>query len=121
MAFPVAHEFIVAAEEALGRALPEPLRSRLSRSNGGEVEAAQDWWTLNPVRDDSDHKRLSRSANDIVAETSRARQWKRFPDGAVAVASNGGGDMLILLPHSGEVGLWDHETGEVGPISVLWG
>lgn len=120
MAFPVADRFIVAAEQMLGRQFPEPLRSRLARSNGGEIEAGNDDWVLHPVRDDSDRKRLARSANDISRETELARRWSCFPPDAVAVATNGTGDLLVLIPQSDNVHLWDHETGQLSTIEVEW-
>ena len=118
MAFPVADCFIVAAEEALGRRLPEPLRTRLARSNGGDIEAGDDEWRLHPVRDDSDRKRLARSANDISRETEIARRWPHFPPDAIAVATNGSGDVLVLIPQSDDVHLWDHETGAISAVAV---
>ena len=120
MGFPVSDHFIVAAERALGRRFPNALKARLARSNGGEVGTPGDDWTLNPVRDDSDPRRLSRSANDIVRETGAARQWPRFPSGGIAVASNGGGDLLVLLPESDDVFHWDHETGRLSRADVDW-
>ena len=121
MGFPVSELQIAAAEKALKRRLPDPLRSRLTRSNGGDITTADDDWVLNPVRDDSDRKRLARSANDIVRETGLARQWPRFPSDGIAVASNGGGDLIVLLPGSDDPFVWDHETGELSPATVQWG
>jgi hypothetical protein len=120
MAFPVSDDFIAAAEEALGRRFPTAMRTRLARSNGGEIAAADDDWILHPVRDDTDRKRLSRSANDIVRETGVAREWAKFPEGGIAIASNGGGDLLVLLRNSDDLFHWDHETGEVKRVDVDW-
>lgn len=126
MAFPVTIDKIAAAENALGRTFPGPMRTRLAMSNGGDIFASGeiypdgDAWRLNPVRDDSDRKRLSRSANDILRETESARQWHAFPTDGIAVASNGTGDLLILLGDGDEIWLWDHETGEVFPAKVNW-
>jgi hypothetical protein len=58
--------------------------------------------------------------NDIVSETERAALWSNFPAGAVAIASNGAGDLLILLPSSDDLQFWDHETGSVSAVSVCW-
>ena len=120
MGFPVSDHFIVAAEQALGRRFPSALRARLARSNGGDIATADDDWILNPVRDDTDRKRLSRSANDMIRETGVARQWPGFPEGGIAVASNGCGDLLVVLPESDDLFHWDHETGEVSSVDVDW-
>lgn len=120
MAFPVAEPMILAAETVLGRRFPEPLRSRISRSNGGEISTEADDWLLHPVRDHTDRKRFTRSACDITQETETARQWPRFPSEAIAVASNGTGDFLVLLPNSNDLWLWEHETGEIHPSVVQW-
>ena len=42
-------------------------------SNGGEVAAYNDVWSLHPILDNSDRKRLSRSCNDILRETRAMR------------------------------------------------
>lgn len=120
MPFPVDDSLIRAAEEELGRRLPETLRLRLARSNGGEITTDDDDWILHPVADPSDRKRLARTASHIIRETKRAREWRSFPEGAIAIAANGGGDLLIVLPGSDEVALWDHETGDHQPASVQW-
>ncbi len=120
MAFPVSDEKIVDAELVLGRRLPDPVRARLGRENGGTVSAVGDDWLLYPVRDASDRKRLSRTANDIFTETKNARKWSGFPPAAIALASNGSGDLLILQPGSDDVFLWSHEQGSVCTVSVVW-
>ena len=99
--FPVDESRIAAAERVLGRRLPDGLRDRLRREDGGEVEAAGIVWQLHPIFDDSDRRRLRRTAtSNVVHETEEARGAFRelFPDGAVAVASDGGGNYLLLLP-----------------------
>src|SRR5437764_470750 len=98
MAFSTSEDMIAAAEEALQRRFPPALRSRFARANGGEIGAIDEDWTLNPVRDASDRKRLARTTSDVVHETAAARTWQRFPPDGIAVASNGGGDLLVLLP-----------------------
>jgi hypothetical protein len=121
MPFPVDIALIEEAERQLGRTLPTELRSRLHRDNGGEVEAADDTWRLFPVLDSSDRKRIARTANHFVRETRAARGCAGFPDGAIAVAENGGGDYLIIRAGSEQVELWDHETGASEPVDVDWG
>ena len=125
MGFPTTDECLRKTEEALAVQLPAELRARLRRDNGGEVEAADDVWQLFPVQDTTDRKRLSRTANHVVRETAEARKWPGFPPAAVAIASNGAGDYLILDPthRSGEamvVLLWDHEVGTAQPVDVSW-
>ena len=99
MAFPTSEECISKTEARLGVRLPESLRAHLLAENGGEVEVDNDSWSLFPVADSSDRKRLARSANHIVAEGANARMWSGFPQAAVAIAENGAGDFLILLPY----------------------
>ena len=127
MAFPTTEENIRRAEQALSIVFPPDLRARLLRDNGGEVEAEDDVWQLFPVQDTTDRKRLSRTANHIVRETAEARKSPGFPPTAVAFASNGGGDYLILeradasgnAPES-EVMLWYHEDTSPVPVDVEW-
>ena len=107
----------------LGRVLPHGYVARMCRQNGGEVNAGQDVWELFPIFDGSDRKRLSRTCNDIVRETERARKRPDFPPAAIAIGANGSGDLLILLPDSdGEryadaVYWWDHETGAIEQVA----
>jgi hypothetical protein len=79
MPFTTSETLIEFAEQSLERRLPEPLRLRLLRSNGGEGSTPDDDWILHPIRDASDRKRLVRTANDIIKETEQARQWRSFP------------------------------------------
>jgi hypothetical protein len=95
MAFDVDEHFIAATEEALGCKLPKALRARLAVCNGGKVLTANEDWLLFPVPDTSSKKRLIRTFNDMIKETASARQWPHFPTDAIAVASNGCGDLLI--------------------------
>jgi hypothetical protein len=76
-----------------------------------------DDWELHPIADDSDRKRLARTSNSVVDETHRSRDWPGFPENAVAVGSNGTGDVLVLLGEDGKLGnaffVWLHKTGEL--------
>lgn len=118
MSFPVDEHLILVAEKQLGRRLPEALRGRLRQENGGEVETDGDTWRLFPVWDASDRRRIARTANHIVRETEQAREWWGFPVGAIAVAENGSGDLLILQPGSDEILHWEHETAECEPVTL---
>jgi hypothetical protein len=56
---------------------------------------------------------MAPTANHIVAETKEARRWRTFPAGAIALANNGFGDLLILRAGRETPEVWLHETGEV--------
>jgi hypothetical protein len=116
MPFPVLEAQIARAEGELGRRLPEPLRQRLLTDNGGEITVAGDNWQLFPIFDDSDRKRISRTANHIIRETAEARKWRGFPSGAIAVGANDMGELLVLLRNSDLIFVWYHETGELRPV-----
>jgi hypothetical protein len=123
MPFPVDDSRIAAAEEALGRRLPDGLRERPWQENGGEIEAAGIVWYLHPVRDDTDRRRLRRTAtSNIVHETEEAREAFKelFPDGAVVVANDGGGDYLVLLPGEDEPRWWEPRTGNLERAPTDW-
>lgn len=124
MAFPTTERFIEEAEAKLGVSLPAWLRARLLAENGGTIEAADDFWELFSVFDKTDRKRIARSSTNIPGETESARDWPGFPPSAVAIAADGSGDLLVLLPAEDNpaalgptVYLWQHETAEQ-PIPV---
>lgn len=126
MAFPTTEARLEAAERELGVRLPNEYRMRLFARNGGELSTDDDDWQVFPVLDPTDRKTLSRSANHIVLETRNARTWRGFPAGAVAIASNGAGDLLVLLPArtsnllDPQVHLWHHETGQCKPVALRY-
>lgn len=123
MAFRVSEDKISALEKAIGWPLPSALRQRLAVENGGEVHLfgdVEDIWWLHPVWDDSDRKRIKRTANHILRETEVAKQWGRFPADAVAIANNGSGDLLVVRKGDPETYRLDHETGDLVPTSVVW-
>lgn len=122
MAFPLDMQFVKRAEAKLGRKLPLGYVAHMCRDNGGEVSAGTDFWNLFPIFDDSDRKRLKRTCNDIVRETASARQWPDFPNEALAIGNNGGGDLLVLLAEAEDrytetVYWWDHETGDLHRVA----
>ena len=125
MPFPVASLEIEKTEAKTGFMFPPVFKTCLAASNGGDLVVADDDWVLFPFLDGSDRKRLARSCNDIVSETNRMREWRGFPPEGFAIASNGCGDCLLLLPEkegSKQLGetifRFDHETGEMGPVAV---
>jgi hypothetical protein len=122
MAFAGSEELVAAAEAKLGRRLPDVHRARLIRENGGEIRAAREHWTLYPVWDPSNRKSMGRTANHIVRENEvLRREWAdALPEGFLAIADNGGGDLLVLPPSEEEVRFWDHETGQSSPVKVKW-
>ena len=84
MPFPVEPKYIQAAEQSLGIQLPPRFKARLSAENGGEILLEPDnedsSFTLLPVFDTSDKKRLRRTCNHIAKETASAREsWHGFP------------------------------------------
>lgn len=123
MAFQTTEDRVVAEEAKLGVRLPAEYRNRLISQNGGQLDIAGDDWQVFPVFDNTNRKRAGRTANHIYRETQNARQWDGFPDGAIAIAANGTGDLLVFLASegtalSGRLHHWDHETGEVSPTSL---
>lgn len=125
MPFPTSPECIETAEARLGVRFPDAWRARLLRANGGEVELDDDDWQLFPVQDTSDRKRAGRTASHIVQEMAAAREWRGFPSSGVAIAENGLGDYLVLLPDHATPGTladqvyrWDHETTAMAVVGA---
>jgi hypothetical protein len=114
MPFPTTEASIATAERDLAVRLPREYRDRLISVNGGELSTGGDDWAVFPVLDSS--RPTAGRTKDIVAETRRARSLQGFPTGAVAIASNTAGDLLVLMPKGEsknldpQVRLWNHET-----------
>ncbi|RZJ49849.1 MAG: SMI1/KNR4 family protein [Flavobacterium sp.] len=124
MPFPIDIKYISETEQELELIFPESFKTKMTKENGGELTTKDDDWQIFPFFDKSDHKRISRTANHIVLETKQARNWGNFPANGIAIASNGSGDFLLLLPTkenqqqlSSEIFSWFHETGEVRKIA----
>ena len=124
MPFPVNIKYIIETEQELGLVFPDSFKSKMKKENGGELTTEDDDWQLFPFFDKSDNKRMSRTCNHIILETIQARSWDNFPDNGVAIASNGSGDNLILLPLENdnqklreEIYLWQHETGDIQQVA----
>jgi hypothetical protein len=121
MAFPTTEPKVEAAERELGVKFPREYRDRLLARNGGELSTAGDDWQVFPVFDSTSRKTAGRSTGRVVQETRNARTSEGFPPGVVAIASNGSGDYLVLMPKvpSGQLGpqvqVWDHETRKCKP------
>ncbi|WP_425398185.1 SMI1/KNR4 family protein [Aeoliella sp.] len=125
MPFPVDIKWINETEKKLGVRFPASFVTAMAKMNGGSVTTLIDSFVLFPFFDASDRKRILRTCNSIDRETRSAREgWCGFPAEAVAIGTNGGGDLLVLLPMIDHpdtlqhgVYWWDHETGEVELIA----
>ena len=121
MPFDIAESFILEAEREIGAVLPSSYRTSMLGANGGEIDTEDDSWELYPIADTSDRKRLSRTANHIIKETSLCRAWPGFPENALAIASNGAGDQLVLLKQGSvfesAVYAWSHETAALTTVA----
>ncbi len=114
MAYPVSESYLRDAEARLGRSLPLSLRARLLRDNGGGIQCDGDEWQLFPIWDPTDRRTIRKTTTHLVAESHRAAtRWPRFPVGAIAIAENGTGDLLVLRSGGDQIELWLHETGQV--------
>jgi hypothetical protein len=129
MPFPIDIRWIHQTQSKLGVKFPAAFVTAMVARNGGSVRSTLDSWELFPFFDGSDKKRIQRTCNSIDRETANARKnWYGFPEHAVVIGNNGGGDLLVLLPtadrpeilqHS--VYWWDHETGEVHHLADDFG
>ncbi len=121
MPWPVAENYIEDCESALGVTLPDTYRNAMMNHNGGAVVCDDDVWTLHPIWDKSDKKRLKRTVNDVARETDAMSNWTGWPSNAVCIAANGTGDALIFSggPHSCDAAVhrWNHETGQTRQIA----
>jgi hypothetical protein len=117
MPFELDERFIIATEHQLGASLPYAYRQAMRASNGGQILAYGDVWQLHPILDTGDRKRLKRSCNDILHETEFMRDWPGWPQNALAITSNGGGDRLVLLKGSRRyeptVYVWMDDRGDL--------
>jgi hypothetical protein len=130
MPFPVDGRWITTTEAKLGVRFPASFVSAMTAHNGGAVTIQQvadelDDYTLHPFFDGSDRTRIKRTTSSIDRETTWARaNIYEFPQQAVVIGANGGGDLLILLPMEDDpttlqhtVYRYDHETGELERIA----
>ena len=121
MPFELEERFVIAVEQELEASLPYSYRRAMMMSNGGRVLAYDDVWDLYPILDTSDRKRLKRSCNDILHETEFMRDWPGWPEHALAIASNGTADRLVLLKadrwYVPTIYLWLHDTVELVEVA----
>ncbi|MEO1037029.1 MAG: SMI1/KNR4 family protein [Pseudomonadota bacterium] len=122
MAFDLSEEQLRATEDEIGAKFPESYRQQMMRSNGGEVDAASDYWNLIPLRDTSDRKRLSRTANHVLVETKSLSRFPSWHEHALAIAENGTGDALVMLRDGDQIKpqvfYWCHESGAMELVAV---
>lgn len=126
MPFPLDEKYITETENELGVIFPDKFKSKMMQENGGELMTEDDDWNLYPFFDKSDKKRISRTCNHIGLETKQAKNWGNFPSNGIAIASNGSGDHLVLLPTkenngklSDEIFTWYHETGKTEKVANM--
>ena len=98
MAFPTRRERIAAAEAQLCVKLPPEYSNRLASHNSGDLITAGDKWRVFPVLDTTDARTSARTANHLVVKAQQASGRSGFPAGAVAIAENGSGDLLVFRP-----------------------
>jgi len=120
MAFPISESELAKTEAKIGIRFPESFRSAMMTDNGGEVITEEDQWELFPFLDTSDRKRLSRTSNDILRETTESRKWRGFPQDGWSVANNGFGDHILFIRSKSDPTKFEdtvytfwHETGTV--------
>ena len=120
--FPTSEDLVAAAEAGLGRRLSDLHRRRLIRSNGGEITAGGQEWSLFPVWDASDRRTMGRTANHIIRENEALRrEWPdALPQGYIAIADDVGANMLVVGPSGDTVFDWDSATGILAAVEVDW-
>lgn len=123
MPFPIDEKYIAQTEQQLGLVFPPCFKAKMIEMNGGEVVADNDLWQLLPFFDQSDKKRIKRTCNHIIYETKQAQQWLGFPADAIAIASNGSGDLLLFKKIENVQQLeatiyrWSHETAALKVVA----
>lgn len=115
MPFDLSEEQLEATETEIGAKFSESYRQRMMQSNGGEVDAMSDYWNLIPLRDTSDRKRLSRTANHVLVETKSFSGFPSWHENAYAIAENGTDDALVMFREGDQIKpqvfYWCHEDG----------
>ncbi len=123
---PLPEADVQAAEQALGVAVPPDYREFLLRLNGGFPDPRGfniDWAPEQACGQDWRRTSLSWfyeiSDSDVcnLVTTNRIDFAGRLPPGNLAIASDAGGNQLLLAfsgPHAGKVLLWikDHEASD---------
>jgi hypothetical protein len=121
---PTKEEIVAVAERELGVRLPREYRARLVAANGGALATGGSAWKVFPVRDPA--RPAASPGGDLVSATHRARAEAGFPADAVAIASNGDGDLLVLVQSASgnrleaQVHRWSHETRRCKPVPLRY-
>ena len=117
MPFPLSEEELIKTESEIGAKLPTSYRNSMMLNNGGSVAIGEEEWDLFPIFDQSSKKMISRTCNHILKETKSAQEWPRYHELAIAIASNGCGDLLVIFQKGkeleNEVFFWSHEDGSL--------
>ena len=125
MPFPVDVKWIAETEKKLGVRFPASYVNAMVRMNGGSVVSRNGTWSLFPIFDASDRKRIQRTCSSVDRESSNARETCfGFPPDAVVIGENGYGDLLVLIPMADApdnlqhgVYWWDRETSETSHLA----
>ncbi len=96
MSFPLDLDRIHDIEKTLGRRLPASYVAHMQQANGGNTPG--DAWILHPIADTSDRTRLKRTANHILRETEKARQYPGLPKDALVIGEDMENRLLLLVP-----------------------
>jgi len=117
VAFDLSEEQLKITESDVGAMFPDSYRLYMMRSNGGACSAKSDNWNIIPIRDASDRKRLSRTANHVLIETKSFSEFPNWHEGAFAIAENGTGDALVMflkdMKFEPQIFYWRHENGSL--------
>lgn len=122
MPFPVDEKYIIETEKELKVKFPPQFKRKMMILNGSDLIKNDFGAELYPFFDKSDKKRISRTCNHIGLETKNLKEWADFPDNAIAIASDGFGNQLVLI-HNGdgvlldEIYFWEHETNKLEKIA----
>ena len=124
MPFPITVAEIAKTEAKTGFKFPLGLKARLSKDNGGEVRVGDDNWWLIPFLDTTDRKRIARTCNDIVRETTQMRSGQTFQQMRSSLLKTElvttSSSVLKLRDQKSlaeTIYFWDHETGQHEPVA----
>ena len=99
MAYNVDEKYILLTEQKLGIVFPESYRNSIMKINGGHVISPlgedEGVWFLFSIYDDSDRKRLKRTAVDIIRENKTAWNEYGLPENLYAIG-NADGEYLVF-------------------------
>jgi len=124
MPFLLDKQYIAETENELGVTFPTSFKQKMLTKNGGEVFIEDEVWFLHPFFDKANNKTISRTCNHIGQETKLAKEYINFPEKAIVIGENAGGDKVIMLPDpkdtnilSDDIYIWSHETGDIQKVA----